>query len=565
VQVLEPEMETPNRTSLQLLVELEPRGRAFWSSVAAALRPVRRVRESELGLWRDVFVRRGMPWGRFLQSVVLHSGAFALIWMLSPAWLNQQNIAVSPIFDRSSVITYSPEEYLPPLDTGVPDPAPPAKGDPEYARQPILSVPPEADNRRQTIVAPPDVRLNRDLPLPNIIAMSTPAPVVPIEATRAPLSRLVAPETQVVAPAPELDTAQSRVVRSALTSPVIAPPPEVSSTRTRGMSGPDASVVEPPPDVSRSTAGRTGALNIGSSQVVAPAPQLTVAQQHTVSGRGTGGLPSGGIQPVAPPPSVGGAGGSGASGRLIALGIHPVAPTGPVATPGGNRRGTFAANPTGKPGAAGTPGSAQGLSTKASGNGVNGTNGGTRGRADNSLPSGLHVGAADSASANGNTREMASATRPRVGSAKTAAPVSEDKITDVDRQVFGGKRFYSMTSNTPNLNSSTGSWVIRFAELKSGQQAGELSAPDAIQKSDPGYPIELMRSNVQGTVTLYAVIHSDGTVGEIRVLTSPDDRLDALAKSALARWKFRPATKDGQPVALEAVVMIPFRAKRSSF
>jgi TonB family protein len=211
----------------------------------------------------------------------------------------------------------------------------------------------------------------------------------------------------------------------------------------------------------------------------------------------------------------------------------------------------------------------QGLSTKASGNGVNGTNGGTRGRTDNSLPSGLHVGAADSASSassNGNTREMASATRPRVGnSAKTAAPVSEDKVTDVDRQVFGGKQFYSMTANMPNLNSSTGSWVIRYAELKPNQKPGALTTPDAQQKTDPGYPIELMRANVQGTVTLYAVIHSDGTVADIRVLASPDDRLDAFAKSALARWKFRPATKDGQPVAIEAVVMIPFRAKRSSF
>jgi TonB family protein len=562
-------METPSTNSLKLLIELEPRGRAFWSSVAEALRPVRASRETEVGLWRDVFVHQGLPWGRFIQSVILHSGAVALIWMLSFAWLRQQHIVATPAFDRSSLITYSPEEYLPPLDTGVAEPAPPAKGDPEYARQPILSVPPEADNRRQTIVAPPDVRLNRDVALPNIIAMSTPAPVVPIEATRAPLSRLAAPEMQVVAPAPQLDTAQSRVVRSALTSPIIAPPPEVTSTRTRGMAGPDASVVEPPPDVTRSIVGRAGALNIGPSQVVAPAPQLTVAQQHTLSGRGTGGLPSGGVQPVAPPPSVGGAGGSGSSGRLIALGIHPVAPTGPVATPAGNRRGTFAANPTGRPGAAGTPGSAQGLSTKASGNGVHGSSGGSRGRADNSLPSGLHVGQANSASgasANGNTREMASATPPRVGgSAKTAAPVSEDKVTDVDRQVFGGKRFYSMTSNTPNLNSATGSWVIRFAELKAGQQPGELSAPDAIQKSDPGYPIELMRANVQGIVTLYAVIHSDGTVGEIRVLTSPDDRLDALAKSALARWKFRPATKDGHPVALEAVVIIPFRAKRSGF
>jgi len=571
VRILEPGMGTPNRNSLKLLVELEPRGRAFWSSVAAALRPVRPSRETELGLWRDVFVRQGLPWRRFFQSVVLHSGAFALIWIVSLAWLRQQSMVATPAFDRSSLITYSPEEYLPPLDTGVSDPAPPAKGDPEYAKQPILSVPPEADNRRQTIVAPPDIRLNHDVPLPNMIAMSAPAPVVPIEATRAPLRRLAAPETQVVAPAPELDTAQSRVIRSALTSPIIAPPPEVTSTRTRGMAGPDASVVEPPPDVTRSTVGRAGALNIGPSQVVAPAPQLTVAEQHTLSGRGTGGLPSGGVEPVAPPPSVGGVGGSRASGRLIALGIHPVAPTGPVVAPGGNRRGTFAANPTGKPGASGTPGSAQSSGTKASGNGVNGSNGGTRGRGDNSLPGGLHVGAGDSdsvASSNGtgNIREMASATPPRVGgSAKAAAPVAEDKVTDVDRQVFRGKRFYSMVSNMPNLNSSTGSWVIRYAELKANQQPGDLTRPDAFQKSDPGYPSELRRANVQGTVTLYAVIHSDGTVGDIRVLASPDDRLDALATSALARWKFHPATKDGRPVALEAVVMIPFRAKRSSF
>jgi len=564
--------ESSKGKSLNLLLELEPRRRAFWSSVAAALRPVRPVREAELGLWRDVFVRQGAPWGRFIQSVILHSGALAFLWIVSLSWLQHQNSVTTPAFDPSSVITYTPEEYLPPLDTGVTNPAPPAKGDPVYEKQPIMSVPREADNRQQTIVAPPDVRLNRDVPLPNIIAMSTPAPVVPLEATKSAMRRLASPDAQIVAPAPELDTAQNRVVRSALTTSIIAPPPEVTATRTRGMAGPDASVVAPPPDVTRSTMGRVGALNIGQTQVVAPAPQLNIATQHTVSGRGMGGIPSGGVQPVAPPPSLGGGGGSGSSGRLIALGIRPVAPSGPVTTPGGNRRGTFAANPSGKPGASGTPGSTLASGTKPSGNGTTGNNAGIRGRENSSLPSGIHVGAAESAGRvasdgsgrDGNTREIVSATSPQVGGSK-AAPLSQDKVSDVDRQVFGGKRIYSMTSNTPNLNSSTGSWVIRFAELKASPRAGDLSAPDAIQKSDPGYPIELMRANVQGTVTLYAVIHSDGTVGEIRVLTSPDDRLDALAKSALARWKFRPATKDGQPVALEAVVVIPFRAKRTNF
>jgi TonB family protein len=565
VSILEPRMETPSGNSLTLLVELEPRHRAFWSSVQAAFRPVRATQDNEAGLWRDVFVRQELPWRRFFQSVILHSGALALIWMTTLAALRQQKIA-PPEFDRSSLITYTPQEYLPPLDTGVPDPAPRAKGDPEYAKQPILSVPPEADNRRQTIVAPPDVRLNHDVPLPNVIATSAPTPAIPIEATRAPLRGVAGPESQVVAPAPELDTAQNRVVRSALTSSIIAPPPEVTTSRTRGMSGPDASVVEPPPDVTRSSVGRAGALNVGPSQAVAPAPQLAITAQHTLSGRGNAGLP-GGAQPVAPPPSVGGGGGSAASGRLIALGIHPVAATGPVAAPGGNRRGTFAANPSGKPGAAGTPGSLLATGTKAS-DGTDGNHAGIRGREANSLPGRLHVGAADSAaraSSNGDSREIASATTPTISGTKKAAPVSEDKVTEVDRQVFRGKRFYSMITNMPNLNSSTGSWVIRFAELKSGQQAGELSAPDAVQKSDPGYPLELMRANVQGTVTLYAVIRSDGSVGDIRVLTSPDDRLDAFAKSALARWKFRPATKGGQPVALEAVVMIPFRARRNSF
>ena len=90
-----------------------------------------------------------------------------------------------------------------------------------------------------------------------------------------------------------------------------------------------------------------------------------------------------------------------------------------------------------------------------------------------------------------------------------------------------------------------------------------MLAPVATEKSDPGYPLELMRANVHGMVTLYAVIHSDGKVGDIRVLNSPDERLDAYAAKALARWKFVPAERAGKPVALEAVVEIPFRVRRN--
>jgi TonB family protein len=122
-----------------------------------------------------------------------------------------------------------------------------------------------------------------------------------------------------------------------------------------------------------------------------------------------------------------------------------------------------------------------------------------------------------------------------------------------------------MTLNTPNLNSAGGSWVIHFAELRENPlDKSDLTAPVATQEVDPGYPLELMRQNVQGTVTVSAVIREDGSVGDVRVLSGVDDRLDRYACAALARWKFRPAMKNGSPTALQAVVMIPFRPMRRS-
>jgi periplasmic protein TonB len=104
---------------------------------------------------------------------------------------------------------------------------------------------------------------------------------------------------------------------------------------------------------------------------------------------------------------------------------------------------------------------------------------------------------------------------------------------------------------------------LNGSEKNENENKGELSAPVATQKVDPAYPMELMRRNVHGTVTLYAVIRNDGSVTDIRVLRGVDDNLDEFARNALSRWRFRPATKNGSPVDLEAVIMIPFRPVRS--
>jgi TonB family protein len=367
----------------------------------------------------------------------------------------------------------------------------------------------------------------------------------------------------------------------------VSPPPDTSHLAHRNSPALQTSVVAPPPSFDAASARPLGDLNIGRSAVIAPAPKLLVAEQRadfaSRSAAGLGGAPS----VVAPPPSVSASGSSGESfgarGRVIALSLHPAvgAPPNP---PSGNRRGAFAATPGGPSGASGSPGAVAGGA--AGGNSAGKENaGGSSRKGTTDLPAGLYVGTAaakpspvagdpgKSSTNSVNPNLMASVRLPRVTSApsRPMQPESANKLSEAEREVFGNRKFYSVTLNMPNLNSAGGSWVIHFAELnhESGSHdssnhdstppAADLSQPAATRKVDPAYPMQLMRENVAGTVILYAIIHADGTVGNVRVLRGVDDRLDQFASQAVAQWQFQPATKNGSPVDVEATFRIPFR------
>jgi TonB family protein len=540
--------------------------------------------------WPDVFVTSRPPWSRFALSVFGHVAACAALLGSIQLWPQKPEVVVSPAFSRADVIYYVPSEYLPPLNTGGARKPVRQKGEPAYAPQPIISVPPEADNRSQTIVTPSDLKLNHDVPLPNIVAWSRThaPPAVPLASTTAATAdpRLPALPVAVIAPAPETISSEQPRTPS-LSQAVVAPAPEVNAqSSARAVQAPQAAIVAPTPRLDEFSLRRLGDINIGHSAVVAPAPELPVAEQYAdryaTTGRAQSAMGPTGPAVVPPPPSIAGNAGADPGGRLISLGIQP-AVAAPQAMPAGNRRGTFAATPSGKAGAAGTP--------EVSADNNSGSGSGSAASKELGIPTGLSVGGAPKTQTNstmagqgsGNgigsgtspshnsdsSRLVANVTPPRVPSAATpaASDISQDQATDVDHSIFGDRKFYAMTLNMPNLNSAGGSWVIRFAELngnqtKGNESKGELTAPVATQKVDPAYPLELMRRNVHGTVTLYAVIRNDGSVTDVRVLRGVDDRLDEYARAALAHWRFRPAIKNGNPVDLEAVVLIPFRPVR---
>ena len=80
----------------------------------------------------------------------------------------------------------------------------------------------------------------------------------------------------------------------------------------------------------------------------------------------------------------------------------------------------------------------------------------------------------------------------------------------------------------------------------------------------PKYPDLARKAGLQGTVILLTVIEKDGTVGEIEVVKSPDQRwgFDLAAIDAVKQWRYQPALMNGGPVAAYIQVMVEFTLAR---
>lgn len=483
--------------------------------------------------WPDVFVARSLPGKAFALSTIYHAGFFAFLYLVPFfAQLSQAPEVASPT--RTTLTYYNVSEYLPPVNPGKTPVA--AKSnrqpDPAYAPQPIISVPQTLDNVEQTIVDPNAVRLTQSVRLPNLVA-NTPVPAPPTAALERSMAKLRLPTLtpQVIQPAPDVATRKlSQIAMPAMPQPAI---------------------IEPAPSLD-AMQRRLGDINIAKVDPEIQAPKLPAAEQRAATSNPEN-IP--GATEVAPPAIASSSEGSGekAVGQVLALGLNPALPNGPITLPGGNHQGEFAATPEGRVGGSGAPPISDGVAREQKGIHVGGGNPARTGT------SGVVV--AKAAPDPGKQRMFALVRSPSITElARQSQPAVVNHPEPVEAEVFAGKRFYSLVLNMPNLTSASGSWVVRFAELNPTPVRGDLTAPVATDKVDPAYPAELMRDGVEGTVVLYAVIRSDGSVGEVRVLRGFHTRLDENARIALSRWHFRPATKNGAAVDLEAVVQIPFSA-----
>jgi len=88
---------------------------------------------------------------------------------------------------------------------------------------------------------------------------------------------------------------------------------------------------------------------------------------------------------------------------------------------------------------------------------------------------------------------------------------------------------------------------------------GGVSAPVPLFRPEPEYSEEARKAKFQGTVLLYVEIDEQGRTRNLKVVRPLGLGLDEKAMEAVSKWRFKPAVKNGAPVAVGATIEVNFR------
>jgi periplasmic protein TonB len=86
---------------------------------------------------------------------------------------------------------------------------------------------------------------------------------------------------------------------------------------------------------------------------------------------------------------------------------------------------------------------------------------------------------------------------------------------------------------------------------------GAIARPERVHYVAPIYPAVARAAHIEGTVILEAVIGTDGSVQELRVLR-PVPFLSDAALEAVREWLFTPTRLNGEPVPVVMTVTVTF-------
>jgi hypothetical protein len=433
----------------------------------------------------------------------------------------------------------------------------------------IVSKPVRPDNNRQTIyqpTTPPDLHIDMDLKLPNIVG----GPSVAV------------PKPQIHFNPNDSKPMQARRIATKATAPTLA-----ATSAAMPTSLPAATVAQPHLAVPINES-RPMQAQVVIGQVTAPS--LSAANVATATNLGDSYRTG---QPDAPaaPPSDGDAAGNGKTSKnntvqtagdgsgIVVIGVDPAEAAALVNLPPGNRWGDFTIAPGGgQPGAVG--GSEHGMpgagssSSGAGGDRVPGVGSGYSGGG------GGNSGSAGSLSITGDTggngagmldaailRDMVFAVPATMVLRRNALVVSAGPMGGGGLDAYGALhcgKIYTVFISMPGKG-----WTLQFCQSGAGATQARSQTQSSVIHMEQGLlppdvearfdfrrlPVPFEKKNKP--IVLKGVINDDGTVGELKVYQSIVPQMDEAARVAFSKFKFKPALKEGKPVAVDILVGIP--------
>jgi TonB family protein len=85
-----------------------------------------------------------------------------------------------------------------------------------------------------------------------------------------------------------------------------------------------------------------------------------------------------------------------------------------------------------------------------------------------------------------------------------------------------------------------------------------VSPPHVTRQHEPEFTDEARRVKFEGVTTLMLIVSKEGNAGNIRIVNPLGCGLDERAVQTVSEWKFMPALKGGEPVAVQIAVEVSF-------
>jgi TonB family protein len=118
--------------------------------------------------------------------------------------------------------------------------------------------------------------------------------------------------------------------------------------------------------------------------------------------------------------------------------------------------------------------------------------------------------------------------------------------------VFGRPIGQTQTQSTPNSPTGTANPSNEAsAERVYSRKDGKIKPPRPTYSPNPGYAREAGEAFPNAKVVLWLIVGGNGLPRDVKVARSVAPQIDQTAIDTVSKWRFRPATLDGKPVAVQ--------------